>query len=108
MAVLFRCVQGHDWEDAPDSPMLVTGQIACPTCGSGPQLVPFPLSNPTDPQPIDGTLIRPAITPVSDVIDCTMVGDSGASAPIQPSSHIPSASRVAGPPPAGFWPAIPG
>ncbi|MFO0846541.1 MAG: protein kinase [Gemmataceae bacterium] len=33
MATLFRCVQGHHWEDVFDGPSLVEGEARCPQCG---------------------------------------------------------------------------
>jgi serine/threonine protein kinase/tetratricopeptide (TPR) repeat protein len=33
MSALFRCLDGHLWEDVFDAPSLVDGQIRCPTCG---------------------------------------------------------------------------
>src|SRR5262249_6339820 len=102
MAVLFRCVQGHDWEDTLDSPAMVTGEIACPTCGSRPQVTPVPPSGSADPLPT-ATLVRPAMTPAPVLPDCTLVGLSGTSAPVEPSRRLPD-----GAPSSAFWPAVPG
>src|SRR5262245_24125248 len=33
MATLFRCTQGHVWEDLFDGASLVGGEVRCPQCG---------------------------------------------------------------------------
>jgi serine/threonine protein kinase/tetratricopeptide (TPR) repeat protein len=105
MATLYKCSQGHFWEDLLDTPSLVDGEVRCPSCGkaslpcsgSSRTTNPFSLLSPlipgpsTSPSKHQATRQVPSLAPTDPILDSkgsvATVVRPAISAPPPPSSH---------------------